>query len=63
MIKAARSTERPRVIPSEVIAGLSTKLVKTPVGLIVTNKLRHGWKITINYPSNIKLYTSNCTIA
>ncbi len=39
------------------------KLVRKPASLRVIKKLWDGWKITIKYPSNIKLYTSNCTIA
>jgi transposase len=60
LLKLRRSTGRPRVIPSEVIAGIST--VRNPASLRVTKKLRHGSKITIKYPSNIKLYTSKCAL-
>ena len=32
--------------------------MKTPANLRAIKKLQDGWKRTINYPSNIKLYTS-----
>jgi putative transposase len=58
LLKLGQSTGRPRAISSEIIAGISTKSIPNPANLRAIKKLRNGWKRTIKYPSNIKLYTS-----
>ena len=49
LLKLRRSTGRPRVIPSEVIAGISTKISEESCEFKSTKKVRHGSKITIKY--------------
>jgi putative transposase len=60
LLKLRRSTGRPRVIPSEVIAEISTKISQESCEFKSYKEIAAWSKTTIKYPSNIKLYTSKC---